>query len=301
MTNFFFYVIIKKYIGVIIISHLKSKIICFYKNIDTNCYFENKFIKVKKNNYFNKKLKNFTIPFEDSSFYYFIPNENNVKNIESLVLEENLKIPASDICKLFNYNKDFFYKYHLTNRNIIFDDNIFSQNEVINNIRLKQKNLIILPKITLRTYVETFERKFNIKPNVLFEKEFKQNNSNISFISYYKLNKLIENFHQFHFDNLNILELQHVFSDTTFHNLFLKNAPIPAVFKNILIVSNKIKNFHAGLFSCKCREEFYVLKELFDCDVILNKNLEFFCFDKPEQQFIINEEILKIKHNLFDF
>lgn len=301
MTKIFFYVIIEKLIGVMIISNLKGKIICLYQNIYENCYFENKFIKVKKTNYLDNVLENFDVPFEDNSFYYFIPNENNVKNIESLILEENLKMPVSDICKLFNYNKDFFYKYNFTNRRIVFDNNIFSQNEVINNIRLKQKNLIILPKSVLNNYVETFEKNFNIEPNVLFEKGFKQNNSDISFITYYKLSKLIENFDKFHFDNLNILELQHIFSSTIFNKLFLKNSPLPVVFKNLLIVSNRIKNFHAGLFSCKCREEFYVLKELFDCDVIVNKNLAFYAFDNPEKQYVINEEILKIKHNLFDF
>ena len=75
-----------------IISNLKGKIICLYQNIYENCYFENKFIKVKKSSYLDKKLNNFDVPFEDNSFYYFIPNENNVKNVECLILEENLNL-----------------------------------------------------------------------------------------------------------------------------------------------------------------------------------------------------------------
>lgn len=301
MTKKKFYVNIEKRCRRIIIANLKGKIICLYKNIYENCYFKNNFIKVRRTNYLDKKIKNFNIPIVDNSFYYLILNENNLKNIDSLISEEILKMPTEDICQLFNYNNEFYYKYNFTNRKIVFDNNLFSQNESIKNIRPKKQNLIVIPKVLLKGYVSNFQEIFGINPNVLFEKDFNENNSNITLITYYKLPKLIENFDNYHFDNLNILEFQSIFSQSTLNNMFLKNSTIPIVFKNLLFISNKIKNFNAACFSFRNQEEVFILQELFDCDVILNYNMQFYTFKKPEKNYLLNEEILKIKNNLFDF
>ena len=247
-------------------------------------------------------LENFVQPVIYKDFYYIITNRHNINKIVQLIQESKLKFSTNDICNLMNMKNNEYSKLHFSNRIIYSSQDFLKYNSRIRNINSSnEKYLVVLPKILINQYVSDLKNYFNKEVNVLFDKNYKENDSNIHFINYHSLFKLIPNIENYNYSFLQCIELQANLSESSFRNLLIKNANLPKLIKNLYYISHKIPKFQAELFTVRCKEEIFIINELFNCDFIINNLNKFVSFNKPESSLIVNEEILNIKQNLFDF